>query len=320
MPGLSQPSLRGRALLYTQLAHSLDAGFPIARALRIAEDGSGKTRGSVAAAVVERGGTIVQALEVGYGLPPLHRLALTSAERAGRLPACLRSLSDDLEAQRAARRRLWQRAAYPLLLLHALVPATSTQYLFVRPAVFTTRVVLATAAIWAAALGALLLHRKFSKSSGYVRTLVALPLVGPLLKSGAFVRYFRSLAELYGSGVNIQEALDTARDAAGAVPPVEDFARVAAAVRGGAPMATAFESMTSLDSPLRSLLANAALTGSLEAALRRAIEDLEDRWRTQTDRLVAVSTSTLYAVVVFAVAWTIVSFYSGYYGSLMPPR
>lgn len=286
----------------------------------MAEGGSGKTRGSVAAAVVERGGTLVQALEEGYGLPPLHRLALTSAERAGRLPACLLSLSDDLESQRAAQRRLWQRVAYPLLLLHALAPATSTQYLFVRPAMFTIRVVVATATIWAVGIGAVFLHRKFIHSPGYVRTLTALPLVGPLLKSGAFVRYFRSLAELYASGVNIQEAFDTARDAAGVAPPVDDFARAAAVARGGAPMASAFEAMTTLDPPLRALLSNAALTGSLDEALRRAIDDMEERWRHQTDRLVVVSTSTLYAVVVFAVAWTIISFYAGLYGGLMGPH
>jgi general secretion pathway protein F len=300
----------------------------------MAGDGSGKTGGSAAAAVVERGGTLVQALEEGFGLPADHRLALASAERAGRLPPCFASLAADLDAERQARRRIWQRAAYPLLLLHAIAPATSTSFLLTKPGAFAQRVVGTTAAIWFVGLGAFFLHRAGMTRPRYVRTLAALPLVGSILRCRAFVRYFRSLGELYASGVNFQEALDAARDAAGPAPPVDDFATAAAAARGGATMAAApsppaappargpatmaaaFESMGSLDPPLRALLANATLTGDLDAALRRATADLEERWRVQTDRLVVGSTSALYLATVLAVAWTIVSFYAGLYSGL----
>ena len=320
MAGGRRTSLRGRSLLYTQLSHALDAGLPVPRALRMADDGSGISRGAVAAAVVERGGTLVQALEAGYGLSPHHRLAIASAERAGRVPPCLRALAADLDAQRRARNRLWQRAAYPLLLLHAIAPATSAAFFFAHPEVFTRRVVTATAAIWFVGLGAALLHFRGLRSRAYVRTLGAVPLVGSILRSGAFVRYFRSLADLYASGVNIQEAFDTARDAAGPAPPVDDFARAAAAARGGASMAATFETMAALDPPLRALLATAAQTGTLDDALRRVVADLEERWRSQTDRLVAVSTSALYAFVMIAVAWTIISFYAGLYAGLTGPH
>ena len=150
MVGRSQPTLRGRSLLYTQLAHSLDAGLPLSQALRMAGDSSGRTGGSVAAAVVARGGTLVQALEEGFGLPADHRLALATAERAGRLPPCLQSLAADVDAERHARRRIWERAAYPLLLLHAIAPATSASLLLVKPGAFAQRVVGTTAAIWRA--------------------------------------------------------------------------------------------------------------------------------------------------------------------------
>ena len=320
MLGRSQPTLRGRSLLYTQLAHSLDAGLPLSQALRMAGDSSGRTGGSVAAAVVARGGTLVQALEEGFGLPADHRLALATAERAGRVPPCLVSLAADVDAERHARRRIWERAAYPLLLLHAIAPATSASLLLVESGAFAQRVVGTTAAIWIVGLGSFFLHRAGLKRPRYVRTLAALPLVGSVLRSRAFVRYFRSLGELYASGVNFQEALDAARDAAGPAPPVDDFARAAAAARGGATMAAAFESMSSHDPPLRALLANATLTGDLDAALRRATADLEERWRVQTDRLVVGSTSALYVAAVVAVGWTIISFYAGLYSGLSRER
>src|SRR5258705_6216264 len=108
MMGRSQPTLRGRSLLYTQLAHALDAGLPVPQALRMAGSNTGRTGGSAAAAVVERGGTLVQALEAGFGLPADHPLALTPAPPAGRLPPRLPSLAPPLHRPRPAPRRVLQ--------------------------------------------------------------------------------------------------------------------------------------------------------------------------------------------------------------------
>jgi type IV pilus assembly protein PilC len=229
------------------------------------------------------------------------------------MPACLRTLAADLEAERRERMRLWQTAAYPLLLLHLVVPAASTPLLLTHPRTFATRVVVAIAGIWGVLAAAVWLHRRGLRSAAYVRTLNALPLVGAILRASAFTRYFRSLAELYGSGVRIQEALDAARAVVGPVPPVDDFALAASAARAGAPMAASFAAMRSLDPPLRALLETAATTGTLEGALRRAVADLEERWRSLALRLVTVATSALYAIAVVVVAWTILSFYTGYF-------
>lgn len=81
-------------------------------------------------------------------------------------------------------------------------------------------------------------------------------------------------------------------------------------------MPAVFSTLTSLDPLLRSMLETGAATGDLEESLRKVILDLEEQWRSSMQRFLAVTSRVLYLVVAVAVAWTIVSFYSGYYSGL----
>jgi general secretion pathway protein F/type IV pilus assembly protein PilC len=316
MFGLSGTSLGTRSLLYTQLAQALDSGLAAASALRLLDRSGGDQKGAAAAAAIARGQTLVAAFDGSFGLPRSHRLALSASERAGRLPACLRQLSADLDAERVERREFWMSIAYPLLLMHAIVPATSITLLVTKPGLFAARVFGATALLWGAILAGIWFHRRGVRSRAYMHALQALPLVGPIVRDGAFVRYFRALVELYGSGVNFTEALEASRSVLGDAPPFDDFARASAAARGGAPMAAAFAALTSLDPLLRALLESAATTGDLENGLRRAIRDLEQRWRDATHRFLAVTSYGLYVLVACAVGWSVISFYAGMYSGL----
>jgi general secretion pathway protein F len=309
-------SLRERSLVYYQLAQALDSGIAAASALRLLDGAGGGGRGSAAAAAIARGQTLVAAFDAAFGLPLPHRLALQASERAGRLPACLRNLSADLDAERAQRRQFWISIAYPLLLLHVVVPAASTSLLLTKPGVFAARVFGATAVIWGVVLAGAWLHRRGTRSRAYMGTLQRLPLIGPVVRHAAFVHFFRSLVELYGSGVNFTEAIGAARSVLGDAPPLDDFARAAAAARGGATMPAVFATLTSLDPPLRSLLETSATTGDLENGLRRAIHDLEERWRDAMQRFLSVTSRALYFVVATAVAWTVIEYYAGIYSGI----
>jgi type II secretory pathway component PulF len=316
MLGLGGTPLRSRSLVYTQLAQALDAGIAATSALRLLDRVGGEARGAAAAAAVARGQTLVAAFDTAFGLPRPHLLALAASERAGRLPDCLRQLAADLDDERAQRRQFWLSIAYPLLLMHVVVPAASTSILLTRPAAFAARVVGATAILWGTVLVGAWLHRRGSRSTAYMRGLVALPLIGPVVRYGTFVRYFRALVGLYGSGVHFTEALDAARSVVGEAPPFDDFAKAAAAARAGAPMEAAFATMTALDPGLRAMLETAATTGNLEEQLRRTIVELEERWRQGARRFVATTSYVLYVVVAVAVAWTVIDFYAGMYSGL----
>lgn len=309
-------SLRERSLLYFQLAQALDSGIAAASALRLLDGSGAAGRGAAAAAAIARGQTLVAAFDTSYGLPLPHRLALQASERAGRLPACLRQLSSDLDAERAQRRQFWISIAYPMFLLHVLVPLTSTPLLLTKPGLFATRVVAAWAILWAMILGGAWFHRRGTRSPRYMHALQGLPLIGPAVRHGAFVRFFRSLVELYGSGVQFTEAIGAARSVLGDAPPLEDFSRAAAAARGGATMEGVFATLTSLDPLLRSLLQTSATTGDLENGLRKVIRDLEERWRDAMQRFLSVTSRLLYFAVATVVAWSVISHYSGYYSGI----
>src|SRR5262245_57686075 len=204
-------SLRERSLVYYQLAQALDSGIAAASALRLLDGQGGHGKGAAAAAAVARGRTLVAAFDTAFGLPLPHRLALSASEQAGRLPACLRSLSADLDAERAQKRQFLLSIAYPLLLLHVIVPLSSTTILLTKPGEYAARVVAATAILWGVILAGAWLHRRGSRSPAYMRLVVKLPLIGPVVRHGAFVHFFRSLVELYGAGVRFTEAVGAAR-------------------------------------------------------------------------------------------------------------
>jgi type II secretory pathway component PulF len=310
------PRLRERSLLYFQLAQALDSGLAAASALRLL-DGSGATgRGAAAAAAIARGQTLVAALDASFPLPLPHRLALQASERAGRLPACLRQLAVDIDAERAQRKQFWISIAYPLLLLHVVVPAASTSILLIKPGVFMARTIGATAVLWGVILAGAWIHRRGTRSPAYMHALQRLPLIGPVVRHAAFVHFFRSLVELYGAGVHFTEAVAAARSVLGDAPPLDDFSRAAAAARSGASMAATFATLTSLDPLLRSLLETSATTGDLENGLRKVIRELEEKWRDAMQRFLSVTSRALYFTVALAVAWTVISFYAGMYSGL----
>lgn len=310
------PSLRERSLLYFQLAQALDSGIAAASALRLLDGSGAAGRGAAAAAAIARGQTLVAAFDATFGLPLPHRLALQASERAGRLPACLRQLSADLDAEREQRKQFWISIAYPLLLLHVVVPAASTPILLLNPGVFVARTIGATAVLWGVVLAGAWLHRRGTRSPAYMHALQRLPLIGPVVRHAAFVHFFRSLVELYGAGVNFTEAIAAARSVLGEAPPLDDFARAAAAARAGAPMPATFATLTSLEPLLRSLLETSAMTGDLENGLRKVIRELEEKWRDAMKRFLAVTSRTLYFVVALTVASTVISYYTGYYSDI----
>ncbi|MEO5959640.1 MAG: type II secretion system F family protein [Opitutaceae bacterium] len=112
---------RKLALWYLQLAQQLEAGLPMAAALR-SSLGTGAPAAEVEgmAAQIERGGLMDDALRAtGRWLPFADRLALSAAVEAGQMPRTLRQLAARHEQMGAAQLRLILACAYPLLVVHA---------------------------------------------------------------------------------------------------------------------------------------------------------------------------------------------------------
>jgi type IV pilus assembly protein PilC len=106
------------AFFYLQLAQNLEAGLPLAQALRGA---AGPPAASVEpmASWIERGGSVEQALQMaGTWLPRAERPLLNAAAASGRLPTALHRLAAHHTQLHAIQRQAALSCAYPLLLLH----------------------------------------------------------------------------------------------------------------------------------------------------------------------------------------------------------
>ena len=119
----SRPMILGHrklALWYDQLAQQLEAGLPLADALRLSGgNGAPATTLNAMRLAIEHGGTVDDALRcAGSWLPFTDRLALTAAASAGRMPRTLHTLATRHAQIGAAKLRIVLACAYPLGILH----------------------------------------------------------------------------------------------------------------------------------------------------------------------------------------------------------
>ena len=307
--------MRRRASSYRALATLLDGGIPIAQALDRLRPGPG----SPAAAETVRS-TRDGALAALLGAPPHEAAAITAAERTGELTATLRQLADDLDASLAARRDALSRCAYPLFVLHLIVPATTTVDLIRAPSRYFGRVALATGLLWAAIVAGAALCAWLVRTPRAVTALARLPLVGPPLVRSAQARWLRLFATLHGAGVKAIEALKTAESALGAAPPSEEYADVAARALRGESLESALAALVGLEPEERSELIAAAAVGDLERALRRVAGRVVERWRSAMQRLARVAGGSAYFLAVVLVGAAAVRFYSDYFAQFSRPH
>ncbi len=199
------------SLWYLQLAQNLDAGLPLAQALR-------GTGGPPAASIeamahwVEGGASVEQALLRSTDwLPKAERPFLTSAAAAGRLPLTLRRLSERHLQLHATKLHVALSCAYPLLLLHLAVLVypllrmidwghglqwSATSYLLNLGTLLLP--------LWGGALGVFILIRR---ESPFVRTIASrVPGLGGYLKAQALSDFTFALGNLLDAGVIIAQA------------------------------------------------------------------------------------------------------------------
>ena len=300
---------------YRTLADGFDAGLRADRVFRLV-DGEGSAR----AAALTRGHDLTKCLVLGRPLPPHHAKVLAAAERAGRLSTALRLLAVELDHAASTRRHLLAKTAYPLLILHLVVPCTSTSLLLSAPGEFFSRTLIAFAALWGILIG----------TAVVVQTLLRLPrthawifesrLAGAWLRDSENARFLRALALLHGAGVPMLGAFDDAIAAAAAPTPAADHLRARSLLAGGAPLDQAVRALDSLPPMDRSALATAATIGSLEAALTEGAQRCEERAQALASRAATATAALLFLLAAAAAGAALLHFWSGYFAQFDRPR
>ena len=118
------------ALFHEQLAVTLDAGLPIAEAVRLAGETAGgelRTQGKVWSAGCAGGRGLAEQLE---RQAPFDRALVKAGEISGRLPEMCRELAANYRHRMALRTLVIGRLAYPVLLIHVTALAMGVVLVF----------------------------------------------------------------------------------------------------------------------------------------------------------------------------------------------
>jgi general secretion pathway protein F len=290
------------ALTTRQLATLVTSGMPLDQALAaVAEQADHPGAARVLTAIREQvagGEPLSSALSrFPRTFSQLYRgLAAVGAE-SGQLGAVLARLADYLDARQALRQKFVAALIYPALVTLIALAVIATLLLYVVPQIvavyqqsrqtlpWLTRALIATsdfvratgwywlALVAAVAVVAGILLRREHWRVRWQRTLLALPVVGTILRGLDTARFASTLAILIGSGAPLLRALETAAGVVWA-QPIRDAAEAAGArVREGVSLARALASQRVFPALLTHLVANGEASGQLPAMLDRAARE-----------------------------------------------
>jgi type II secretory pathway component PulF len=315
MFGFHTKPLALRAHFYHLLGHCLDSGIAVSQALQTALGPTPPPGWKDVVAALSEGEGVANSLRRA-AIPESEYRSLAAGEQSGRLVEALTQLSKDLEAELQARKELARRLAYPALVIHLVPVALSTPYLILDPLRFVLNLLLSWGALWGIVALGYGLHRVFRDRSSYQRTVRQIPAVGSVWRAWIQRAFCRQLSWMYGAGVPLRECLPQASSNAANSPWAAEFQQAAALARKGESMDHCLAVLHSLPQLLRQELCTASTTGHLEEALRRVADQLQETYQQKTSALVRTLGFTLYLLAMAAVAWSVVSFYGGYFAQL----
>jgi general secretion pathway protein F len=302
-------------LLTRQLATLVNAGLPLERALAAVGEQSelARTRQVLTALRddILAGKSFAQALA---GLPrvfgALYLALVEAGERSGHLDLVLARLADYLEYSQATRQKVLLALAYPAVVSCVALLVVSGLMSYVVPQVvgvfrdthqtlpWLTRALMAASDFlrqWGVALLAVLalgigvarrvLARPDPRRRLH-RRLLALPVLGRLLRAFNTARMASTLAILVASGVPLLTAMETARNLLGMLPMREALDAAMLRVREGSPLGRALGQSKQFPPVLIHLIGSGEASGTLATMLERAAtqqqQEVERRLATLT--------------------------------------
>ncbi|WP_028537156.1 type II secretion system inner membrane protein GspF [Paludibacterium yongneupense] len=310
--GLSTAEL---VLLTRQLATLVSAGLPLERALAAVTEQSEQARTRQVLAALRddilAGKSFAQALA---GMPrvfgALYLALVEAGERSGHLDLVLARLADYLEYSQATRQKVLLALAYPAVVSLVALLVVSGLMTYVVPQVvgvfrdthqtlpWLTRALMACSDFlrqWGLALllGLLLsgaaARRVLARPGPRLRLhrrLLALPVLGRLLRALNTARMASTLAILVSSGVPLLTAMETARSLLGMVPMRDGLDEAMVRVREGSSLGRALGSSKQFPPVLIHLIGSGEASGTLATMLERAAaqqqQEVERRLATLT--------------------------------------
>jgi general secretion pathway protein F len=247
---------------------------------------------------------------------------LRVGRQTGSLVRITELLAGHFAASATLRRRLWQRAIYPLFLFHlgAVLLALPAAVAARDPSVFFVQCGLALGALYgflAAAWGLLILMRwLLRRAAGFDRFVLALPWLGSWRQEAVAEPLARLLSLQMQAGVGVLSSLEGAASVLGSAALEPQVRHARDAIRDGATFSEAMELVRPLPQTLREAIWTGEQSGNLTAELDRAATELSATRERRLESLADWLPRFFYLAVALLIAWRIVSMMSGYYQSL----
>ena len=303
----------------------LRAGIPLRDAVgSMAAEGKGRLQDLAGAlhSKIEDGGTLSEALSsLETRVPAGHAALIDAGESSGCLDETLAAIVAEEKILTEARRRLLQGLAYPLLIcclafllpfLYLVFQGRTGEYLLVQSYFFVPLALLFLALYY---------RRKiFPPGSSRRRlaeqVLLALPLVGGLVRQYALAGVLQLLGRLLQAGLGFSDGLPLVMKAAGLRGLSRQVEEMAARIAGGSSASEGLQCIEGIPADLRSRLASGDVSGTLDAALIESGKELRDAALARLETVVKILPILAYLLAGGLVLWRALSVFSGSLGAL----
>ncbi len=322
-----RPGVAELVLFAEQFASLIAAGVPIVQALTTLSLESPHPTLRFAArevrARVEAGESLAEAMgRYPEAFPPMMVRLVAAGELGGFLEVTLRRIAQYLDKSYELAQKVKTALMYPAFAVGVVVIAVVVLLVFVVPVFariysiagkelpWATQVLLAVSgflrshgleilvALAALAYAFRLYYRTPGGALAVDRTLIRLPLAGPILHKTGLARFARTLATLYASGVNVLAALEASRDLTGNAYMRAVIEEVIEDVTKGQGIAQAMAKHPRIFVPLFTRMVSVGEeSGNLEAMIDQAADYLEREVEYATKRLSSMIEPVLTVVV-----------------------
>lgn len=310
--------------LYCRLATLCESGTTLSHSLSIlAETESSKiSRGLFKASeVIDRGGSLQEALEEAKIFEPYEIKMMVGADRSGHLPEILKRLSEEREKKAKRIQELYMRLAYPILLIHLAILGPSL-YILVQdgPQAYWRAVLPILGSLYFFAFlpfAILRLSKEFPVLAFTLDyTLLRIPFVGKCILKYQLAHSFTIFQGLYHSGVSIVETLEHVRDVTKNSVLRACFQRIYNSLLQRQSLSQAVKYERLLPNYVRNMISTGETSGHLEESLLRARDLLDHEAEISTKIFISTSVTVFFLGAAVFIAYKIISFYSGYFNQI----
>ena len=318
--------LAQRAEFYHQLAQLTDAGLTLRSALESQQSHPParwlREPATRLLGYIKEGGTFGEAVAASpQWVPPFDAALLDAGEQSGQLPSCFKLLANHYSERARLAREVLSNLFYPLMLFHFAVmigplpqlvlTGNLTGYLRTIGATFLPVYAIVTILFWASGT------KHGERWRGLIESITnRIPLVGNARRNLALARLSASLHALLNAGVPVVRAWPLAGAASGSVHLKREVATWPPLIEEGLTPAQLLAESKCFPELFTNMYNTGEISGTIDDSLARLQRLHQERGVSQFRLIADWLPKIIYFGIVIYVAWSIVSFYLGYYNQI----